>query len=94
MEKRVVSLLGGPFFLLLAGVVLYLWALFDPGAGSVAVPLPIALILLGGLALNISWALHDLVDRVTRLERGQEGRAPSAQAGGAGPAAVSGQPRD
>jgi hypothetical protein len=94
MEKRVVSLLGGPFFLLLAGIVLYLWVLFDPGAGSVAVPLPIALVLLGGLGLNISWALHDLAEWLTRLERGREGGAPPAKPGEAGPAAVSGRPRD
>jgi hypothetical protein len=75
-------------------MVLYLWALFGPSAGPVAVPLPIARILLGGLGLNMSWALHDVVERLTRWERGREGRAPSAQAGEAGPAAGSGRPRD
>jgi hypothetical protein len=45
MEKRVISLLGVSFFLVLCGVVLYLWSLFDPTVGSVAGALAIALFL-------------------------------------------------
>jgi hypothetical protein len=93
MEKRVVSLLGGSFFLILAGVVLYLWSLFDPSDGSAAGALPIALIILGGLGLNISWVLHDVVERLQRLERSREERVTSAKAREAEPAAPAGGPR-
>ncbi len=94
MEKRVVSLLGVSCFLILCGVVLYLWSLFNSSDGSVAVTLPILLILFGGLGLNISWVLHDVVERLLRLERGREERVAFAKAGEAEQPAPADRPRD
>jgi hypothetical protein len=79
MEKKVIGLLGVSCFLVIAGIVLYLWSLFDSSAGSVAGTLPILLIIVGALGLNISWILHDVVERLMRLERGREEKVPSAK---------------
>jgi hypothetical protein len=73
---------------------LYLWSLFDPGAGSVAGTLPILLIIVGALGLNISWVLHDVVERLTRLEQGREERVSPERAGEAERAAAPGRPRE
>lgn len=94
MEKRVVSLLGASFFLILCGVVLYLYSLFTSNDGPVAGTLPLILVLLGGLGLNISWALHDVVERLQRLERDREGRISSANTGETEPNPTPDRPRD
>jgi hypothetical protein len=89
MEKKVVSLLGGSFFLVIAGVVLYLWSPFNAGSGFEAGGVvPFLLLLVGALGLNISWVLHDVVERLTRVERSCEGRISSAQQGNAEPDSV------
>lgn len=73
MEKKVISLMGGSFFLALAGVVLFLWSLL-PGNGPAGGHfVPLLLLLVGAVGLTAGWALHDVVERLTRLERGQEG---------------------
>jgi hypothetical protein len=83
MEKRVISLLGGSFFLLIVGVVLYLWSLFKSGDGSVAGGTDtILLIIVGAVGLNVGWVLHDVVERLMRLERGREGEAEPKPAAG------------
>jgi hypothetical protein len=91
MEKKVVSLLGGSCFLVLAGIVLFLWSLFNSGAGPMAGTLPILLILVGAVGLNVGWVLHDVVERLMRLEQGREEGAPSAEARGAEPGAATGR---
>ena len=95
MEKKVVSLLGGSFFLVIAGVVLYLWSLFNSDSGFVVGgTIPILFILVGALGLNISWVLHDVVERLTRLERNRDGKISSAKPGDAEAAAATNRPRD
>ena len=71
MEKRVISLLGVSFFLVLCGVVLYLWSLFDPTVGSVAGALAIALF----LVLVVREYRH--VDAQCELDRVREPSPPS-----------------
>jgi hypothetical protein len=82
MEKKVISLLGSSFFLVISGVVLYLWSLFNSSDGFVmGWTIPILLILVGALGFNMSWILHDVVERLTRLERDREGRMSSVKTG-------------
>jgi hypothetical protein len=95
MEKKVISLLGSSFFLVISGVVLYLWSLFNSRDGFVlAGTIPILLILVGAFGFNISWILHDVVERLTRLERDREGRISSAKTGEAEPGATADRPRE
>jgi hypothetical protein len=95
MEKKVISLLGSSVFLVVGGVVLYLWSLFNSSNGPVAGgTLPILLILVGVLGLNVSWILHDVVEGLMRLERGREERVPSANAGEAERDAAPDRPRE
>ncbi len=94
MEKKVISLLGASCFLVIAGIVVYLWSLFDPSAGPGAGTLPFLLIIVGALGLNISWVLHDVVERLMRLEQGREDRVSPEKVGEAEQAATADRPRD
>ena len=89
MNKGVVCLLAASIFLVIAGIVFYLWSLFNTGSGDgVGGVVPSLLLLVGVLGLNISWVLHDAVERLTRLERNRDGKISSAKPGDAEAAAA------
>jgi len=86
MNKGVVCLLAASIFLVIAGIVFYLWSLFNTGSGDgVGGVVPSLLLLVGVLGLNISWVLHDVVARLTRLERSRDGSISSAKQRDAAP---------
>ena len=63
MEKKVISLLGGSFFLVLAGVNLCLWSLLSGNGFVAGGVLPLVLLLVGAGGLSVGWVLYVVVER-------------------------------
>jgi hypothetical protein len=72
MNNRALKLLAFSFLLLVLGVVLFFWSMFDRANAERTLSSPVVtsslIILLGASVMQIAWLLHGTARRLMKLE--------------------------